>query len=359
MLEAILYKRGKLEILDQLLLPAKTSYDNITCVQEGWEAIKSMKVRGAPAISIVAALSLAVELSKINFVSKDDLHHFIIKNLNFLSTSRPTAVNLGQVVKLISKLSEEYLQDENLSISLMKERLLADTEKLLASDIRINKSIGEYGGKHILENCPQKPISILTHCNTGSLATAGYGTALGAIRWLYENNHLHHVYCTETRPYNQGARLTAYELVHDNIPSTLICDSMVASLMQSGKVSAVIVGADRVVCNGDTANKIGTYQIAVCAKYHNIPFYVACPRSTLDFSLESGNLIPIEERPPQEMLTINSIRIAAEGIKCWNPAFDVTPASLITGGIITEIGVFHPSALKDNIDQLSAVELFK
>nr|AII97717.1 BLTX330 [Nephila pilipes] len=272
MLEAILYKRGKLEILDQLLLPTKTSYDNITSIQEGWEAIKLMKVRGAPAISIVAALCLSVELTKTDFVSKDDLHNFIIKNLNYLSTSRPTAVNLGQIVKLLSKLSEDYLHDDNLAMNLMKERLLADTEKLLASDIRINKSIGEYGGKHILENCSKMPISILTHCNTGSLATAGYGTALGVIRWLYENNHLHHTYCTETRPYNQGARLTAYELVHDNIPSTLICDSMVASLMQSGKVSAVIVGADRVVCNGGTANKIGTYQIAVCAKYHTFHF---------------------------------------------------------------------------------------
>ncbi|GIY18281.1 hypothetical protein CDAR_473571 [Caerostris darwini] len=317
-----------------------------------------MKVRGAPAISIVAALSLAVELTKTNFVSKTEIYDFVIKKLNYLATSRPTAVNLGQVVKLLSELTDQYLHDQNLSINEMKERLLENTEKLLASDIRVNKCIGEYGGKHILENC-SKPTSILTHCNTGSLATAGYGTALGVIRWLHENNHLHHAFCTETRPYNQGARLTAYELVHEKIPATLICDSMVASLMQAGKVSAVIVGADRVVANGDTANKIGTYQIALCAKYHNVPFYVACPRSTLDFSMESGNLIPIEERPQNEMLTINSSRIAAEGINCWNPAFDVTPASLITGGIVTEIGVFSPSSLKDNIDKLSNAELLK
>ncbi|CAL1284668.1 unnamed protein product [Larinioides sclopetarius] len=362
MLEAILYQRGKLEVLDQLLLPAKTSYDNITSVQEGWEAIKSMKVRGAPAISIVAALSLAIELTKTDFSSKDELHEFLIKNLNYLLTSRPTAVNLGQVVKLITDLSEKYLKDDSLTEIGMKERLLTEMEKLLSSDIRINKLIGEYGGKHILENC-SKPISILTHCNTGSLATAGYGTALGVIRWLHQNNNLHHAFCTETRPYNQGARLTAYELVHDKVPSTLICDSMVASLMKSGKVSAVIVGADRVVLNGDTANKIGTYQIAVCAKYHDIPFYVACPRSTLDFALESGHMIPIEERPSQEMLYINKARIAAEdffiGINCWNPAFDITPASLITGGIITEIGVFSPSSLKENIDKLSSIDLFK
>ncbi|GBL76296.1 Methylthioribose-1-phosphate isomerase [Araneus ventricosus] len=317
-----------------------------------------MKVRGAPAISIVAALSLAIELTKKDFSCKDELYDYVIKNLNYLLTSRPTAVNLGQVVKLITDLSEQNLKDDSVTEKVMKERLLTEIEKLLVSDIRINKSISEYGGKHILESC-SNPFNILTHCNTGSLATAGYGTALGVIRWLHQNNNLHHAFCTETRPYNQGARLTAYELVHDKIPSTLICDSMVASLMKSGKVSAVIVGADRVVLNGDTANKIGTYQIAVCAKYHNIPFYVACPRSTLDFSLESGNMIPIEERPSQEMLCINKTRIAAEGINCWNPAFDVTPASLITGGIITEIGVFSPSSLKDNIDKLSSADLFK
>ncbi|KAG8174796.1 hypothetical protein JTE90_021362 [Oedothorax gibbosus] len=357
MLEAIKYKRGQLEILDQLLLPSRTCYENISTVSEGWEAIRLMKVRGAPAISIVAALSLAVTLTKREFASKEDLHEFVCDSLNYLATSRPTAVNLGQVVKLLSKLSEQYLATEVSSDS-MKNRLLEDMEKLLESDIRINKKIGEHGGRHILENCSRKPTTILTHCNTGSLATAGYGTALGVIRWLFEQNSLHQVFCTETRPYNQGARLTAYELVHDQIPSTLICDSMVASLMKSGKVSAVIVGADRVVLNGDTANKIGTYQIAVCAKHHNIPFYVACPRSTFDFSLASGELIPIEERPAEEMLMINSTRIAAEGISCWNPAFDVTPADLITGGIVTEIGVFPPSELKDNLEKLAPSELF-
>ncbi|KFM78652.1 Methylthioribose-1-phosphate isomerase, partial [Stegodyphus mimosarum] len=335
MLKAIKYKKGELLILDQLLLPKESYYMKIKTVQDGWESIKSMKVRGAPAISIVAALSLAVELAERKFSSKEDLHKFVCENLNYLATSRPTAVNLCQVVKLISNLSEQYLLDNAFSEDMMKERLIGEMEKLLASDIRINKSIGQYGGKHIVEICKKELVSILTHCNTGSLATAGYGTALGVIRWLHENCNLAHAYCTETRPYNQGARLTAYELIHDKISATLICDSMVASLMKSGKVNAVVVGADRVVANGDTANKIGTYQIAVCAKYHNIPFYVASPRSTLDFNLDTGDSIPIEERPHHEMTTISSVAIAAEGINCWNPAFDVTPADLITGGIIT------------------------
>lgn len=354
-LEAIKYEKGKLLVLNQLLLPFQTNYEDISTVEDGWKAIKLMKVRGAPAISIVAALSLAVELHRKTFDSKEKMNEYVSKNLNYLSTSRPTAVNLGHVVKLLIDLTELYLKDESINVDSMKEKLLHETEKLLKSDLFINKKIGEYGGREIIEKA-KVPVSILTHCNTGSLATAGYGTALGVIRWLNENLLLHHAYCTETRPYNQGARLTAYELVHDNIPSTLICDSMVASLMKAGKVSAVIVGADRVASNGDTANKVGTYQIAISAKYHNIPFYVACPRSSFDFSLSSGEEIPIEERPSKELTTINSIPIAAEGINCWNPAFDITPADLITG-IITEIGVFSPQSIQDHLDKLSKFNL--
>jgi len=357
-LEAIKYEKGKLLVLNQLLLPFETTYDDISSVEDGWESIKLMKVRGAPAISIVAALSLSVHLNTENFYSKDQIHEFVCDKLNYLATSRPTAVNLRQVVKLLIDQSELYFKSESITVDNMKERLLHDTENLLKSDIKINKLIGEYGSRDVLQKC-KSPISILTHCNTGSLATAGYGTALGVIRRLHENGNLDHAYCTETRPYNQGARLTAYELTHDKIPSTLICDSMVASLMKLGKVSAVIVGADRVTANGDTANKIGTYQIAISAKHHNIPFYVACPRSSFDLSLCSGDKIPIEERPSHEMTTINSIPIAARGINCWNPAFDVTPADLITGGIITEIGVFLPENLKENFEKLSSFDLLK
>lgn len=347
MLEAIKYKKSGLEVLDQLLLPKVTKYEQVTSVQQGWEMIKSMKVRGAPAISIVGALSLAVELKHMDFVDKDTLHHYIGRQLEYLITSRPTAVNLQRVADSLISHSFILSADKGTSVEEMKKSIMEKAESLLEADISVNKAIGAHGGRHVIASCKQ-PFVILTHCNTGSLATAGYGTALGVIRWLHEEGNLHHVYCTETRPYNQGARLTAYELVHDKIPATLICDSMVAALMQSGNVSAVVVGADRVVANGDTANKIGTYQIAVCAKYHNVPFYVASPTSTLDMSLSDGNHILIEERPHDEMTSVGSVRIAADGISCWNPAFDVTPASLITGGIITEHGVFPADSLREH-----------
>nr|CAG4644900.1 EOG090X08IP [Leptodora kindtii] len=190
-------------------------------------------------------------------------------------------------------------------------------------------------------------LRVLTHCNTGSLATAGYGTALGVIRKLQEKGLLEHVYCTETRPYNQGSRLTAFELVYEKIPATLICDSMAAAAMQRFSIDVVIVGADRVAANGDTANKIGTYQLAVVAQCHSVPFYVAAPSSSIDMNLESGEQICIEERDETEITHSVGVRIAADGIRCWNPAFDVTPARLITGGIVTEKGVFAANRLGD------------
>lgn len=222
---------------------------------------------------------------------------------------------------------------------------------MLEKDIGDNKSIGNFGAQEILSGVSgDSLVRILTHCNTGSLATAGYGTALGVIRRLHELKRLEHVYCTETRPYNQGARLTAYELVHDKIPATLIVDSMVAALMKHRNISAVVVGADRVASNGDTANKIGTYQIAVLAKYHGVPFYVAAPFTSIDMKVVSGDHIVIEERPDHEMTHVGEHRIAAKGISCWNPAFDVTPASLIAG-IITEKGVFRPQELVKQFGQ--------
>lgn len=220
-------------------------------------------------------------------------------------------------------------------------------EFMLEKDISDNKAIGENGARAILgPGDGTGNIRVLTHCNTGSLATAGYGTALGVIRSLYAAGRLEHVYCTETRPYNQGARLTAYELVHDKIPCTLVVDSMVAALMRVKRIHAVVVGADRVVANGDTANKIGTYQIAVLAKYHNVPFYVAAPFTSIDMSIPTGDCIVIEERPHREMTHVGEHRIAAPGVSCWNPAFDVTPACLITA-IITERGVFRPFDLSN------------
>lgn len=226
-------------------------------------------------------------------------------------------------------------------------------KSMLDEDVETNKLIGKFGALDILKNLDEtNKVSILTHCNTGSLATGGYGTALGVVRHLMEIEKLEHCFCTETRPYNQGSRLTAYELVYEKIPSTLICDSMVGCLLAKKKISAIVVGADRVVANGDTANKIGTYQLAILAKFHNVPFYVAVPSTTIDLSKKDGSEIAIEERPSKEMTHVNNVRIAAEGINCWNPCFDVTPADLISGGLITEFGVFKPSELEAKIKEI-------
>lgn len=275
------------------------------------------------------------------------LQDTVSRSFDYLCTSRPTAVNIAEAAERFKR-QATALRDSGLGTLACKERLLQEMEGVLVEDVACNRAIGDHGADHILARVggnEGSPVTILTHCNTGSLATAGYGTALGVVRSLFRNGRLGRVYCTETRPYNQGARLTAYELVHEKIPATLICDSSVSLLMGRGKVSAVVVGADRIVSNGDTANKIGTYQVAIAARYHGIPFYVAAPMSTVDFRLESGRDIVIEERSSAEVCYVGGVRVAAEGIECWNPAFDVTPAELITGGIVTEKGVFRPGEL--------------
>ncbi|XP_033111902.1 methylthioribose-1-phosphate isomerase-like [Anneissia japonica] len=348
-LEAIRYCSGTLSILNQLLLPDVCEFEEIKNVQDGWNAIKAMKVRGAPAIAIVGCLSLAVDLhNRKKFDTPQILGDFIMDKLEYLKTSRPTAVNMAEAAGRLTMIVKELLNNPNTCVNLLRNRIIKEAEDMLKQDVSDNRNIGKYGADHICQNSPD-PTSkacVLTHCNTGSLATAGYGTALGVIRALHESAKLRHVYCTETRPYNQGARLTAYELVFEKIPSTLITDSMVSFAMKQKQITAVVVGADRVVANGDTANKIGTYQLAIAAKYHNIPFYVAAPSTSCDFSLAKGEDIIIEERPHSELTSIKGHQIAAPGIGIWNPAFDVTPASLITGGIITEKGVFQPSELK-------------
>lgn len=349
---AIKYERGKLEILNQLLLPHESIYEEIQSVEDGWGAIRSMKVRGAPAIAIVGALSLSVEMLPKSFSSVEELFHFVQEKMEYLTTARPTAVNISQTAKdLISFVKN--LSAAKVDADDAKMKVIDKIEGMLAKDVKDNQHMGRYGAAHLLQQTEVEKLKVLTHCNTGSLATAGYGTALGVIRRLHEGGHIDHVFCTETRPYNQGSRLTAYELVYENIPSTLIADSMVSLLMKAKGVHAVVVGADRVVANGDTANKIGTYQIAITAKYHGVLFYVAAPSSSIDMTLENGQQILIEERPPHELTTVGNTRIAAHGIGCWNPGFDITPAELITGGIITELGVYQPSQLKEALSDLN------
>ncbi|XP_072567941.1 methylthioribose-1-phosphate isomerase [Paramormyrops kingsleyae] len=341
-LEAIRYRAGSLQILNQLLLPHESVYDEIRTVQDGYDAIKAMKVRGAPAIAIVGCLSLAVELRA--GAGGDDPVSFIRESLSYLTSARPTAVNMGRAARELM----EFAVNESMEKppDQLRESVIGWIEEMLERDLNDNKKIGNFGAQHILSGVPVESVSILTHCNTGSLATAGYGTALGVVRSLHALGRLKRLYCTETRPYNQGARLTAYEAVAEGMPATLITDSMAALTMRQQGVTAVVVGADRVVANGDTANKVGTYQLAIAAKHHGIPFYVAAPSTSCDLSMETGRDIVIEERPPEELTSINGNPIAAPGIEVWNPAFDVTPHQLITGGIITELGVFLPSELQ-------------
>ncbi|XP_078387589.1 methylthioribose-1-phosphate isomerase [Cetorhinus maximus] len=353
-LEAVRYRRGRLQILNQLLLPERSEYEEIGGVRAGWRAIRDMKVRGAPAIAIVGCLSLAVELHRRKEGDKEELATFALESLDYLVTSRPTAVNMARAARELSDFVTGEVKQPDSTAESFKENLISRIEGMLEKDIRDNKSIGNHGAKHILSRAKTDKVIILTHCNTGSFATAGYGTALGVIRSLWSMGRLEHVYCTETRPYNQGARLTAYELVHEKIPATLIADSTVSVAMKEKGISAVVVGADRIVANGDTANKIGTYQLAIAAHHHGIPFYVAAPSTSCDFTLESGEQIAIEERPAEELTDINGLRIAAPGINVWNPAFDITPHSLITAGIITELGVHDPQELgKVLIDKTS------
>ena len=301
-------------------------------------------MRGAPAIAIVGTLSVALELKNKEFSSINDLKELVQSEFQYLLTARPTAVNIGESAKRFVKQISDY--DPNMGVGSARDTLVRDMEAMLKDDVKSNQEIGRYGAEDIGKCLGSRKATVLTHCNTGSLATGGYGTALGVVRSLHSLGLLDSVYCTETRPYNQGSRLTAYELVHEKIPATLICDSTVALLMKERKIDAVVVGADRIVSNGDVANKIGTFQLAITARYHGVRFYVAAPVSTIDFSLQAGGDINIEERPSEEMVCVNGFRVAAEGIKCWNPAFDVTPAELVTGGIVTERGVFAANNLK-------------
>lgn len=303
-------------------------------------------MRGAPAIAIVGLLSIAVDIKNHVFPDRASFVKYLHRNCDYLCTARPTAVNLKRECdRLLQFLCSNEMVVEP-ETSRVIEQVTRYIHSLLSEDLSVNKSIGYHGAKHLLTTIGDRKLNILTHCNTGSLATSGYGTALGVVRSLQSLDRLDTIYCTETRPFNQGARLTAFEIVEEKMNGTLICDSMVAYLMAKKVIDAVIVGADRVVANGDTANKIGTYSIAVIAKHHQVPFYVASPISTIDTSLSDGSLIPIEERPASEMKSIAGAPTAPLEINCWNPAFDVTPSTLITG-IMTEIGVTEPQRLLD------------
>jgi len=365
-LQAIGYSRGKLEVLDQLRLPHEHHYDLVSTSEEAFDCIKSMRVRGAPAIAIVASLAHAVELhnGSCNATDATSTIEYIDSRLDYLFLSRPTAVDLGNAITNLKLVIREHSSEGKDGII---AAYIAAAEEIFRKDTETNLLIGEHGAKWLMANAPiasaEDKVSVLTHCNTGSLATSGHGTALGIIRSLYTGGHLHHAFCTETRPYNQGSRLTAFELVYEGIPATLITDSMAGALFatrkQESSIAAVIVGADRVVRNGDTANKIGTYALAVLARHHGIKFIVAAPTTSIDLQTETGSAIKIEERKGEELTQITGAVVGADGkvditrservaiahqdIGVWNPAFDVTPAELIDA-VVTEKGVIEKGA---------------
>jgi methylthioribose-1-phosphate isomerase len=338
-IRTIYWNKNSIRLIDQTKLPHKLIYVDCRDVETLWEAIKNLRVRGAPAIGIAAAFGFV--LGANNFKGKDRAK-FIkhVKDVSdYLATSRPTAVNLFNALKRMEEVIDDHSQAK---ITDLKKLFLKEALALFEEDRTECRRMGQYGARFIKDNA-----TIMTICNAGALATADYGTALGVMYSAKTAGRKFKVYALETRPLLQGARLTAWELKENNIDTTLICDNMAATLMKQKKIDAVFTGADRIASNGDTANKIGTYNLAILAYYHRIPFYVVAPFSTFDMNIASGEFIPIEERKPEEVTSFNGHMSAPKKIKAYNPAFDVTDHELITA-IITEAGVILPP-FKENI----------
>ncbi len=338
-IETLRWNNDHFEMIDQRVLPAEFKYISYTSASAVADGIRDMVVRGAPAIGCAAAYGVALAALELCSKNSDEFTQGMEEAFEVLAQSRPTAVNLFWAIDRMRKLmhSSKGVPAEIANI------LLEEAHKVKKEDIEINRKMGSNGAELLNDGA-----RVLTHCNAGALATAGHGTALGVFRSAVEAGKKVSVIADETRPFLQGARLTAWEMVQESIPVTLISDNMSGHLMSHGEIDAVVVGTDRVAGNGDVANKIGTYMVAVLAKRHNIPFYVACPLSTIDRSITSGKDIPIEERPIEEVTGYRDCQWAAEGIEVRNPAFDVTPAELVTG-LITEKGVvLNPTTEKIN-----------
>lgn len=354
--------KASLQILDQLLLPHTLAYMPINNSKDAWEAIRAMNVRGAPAIALVAVLSLAIELQHMVDLNNEQIHNFIYERLTYLETSRPTAVNLADAVrKLKNQVNSRYDHE------CKRSHYIVEAEKMYAQDVIDNQAIGRHGAEHIMKDFNGAKASVLTICNTGSLATAGFGTAYSVINELHQAGVLERAYFCETRPYNQGARLTSVELLYDGIPSTMVLDSSIAALLSGAKkdqdgsnIKAILVGADRVALNGDTANKIGTHQLAILASHFGAQLLVCAPWTTIDCDTPSGEDIFVEERAQHEVRRVwgatydaegkirtdaagvvqrDFVEICSDKVDIWNPAFDVTPHELISG-IVTETGVY-------------------
>ncbi len=328
--ETLRWRAPLLEMIDQRVLPQRFEYIQCNSAATVADGIRTMVVRGAPAIGCAAAYGVALEALRLKREERQTFSKGLMGAFDLLAASRPTAVNLFWALRRMRKAWDAVKEQEP---ALAANALIAEAHEILAEDIRINRSMGAHGAALLPDGA-----RVLTHCNAGALATAGHGTALGVIRSAVQSGKRISVIADETRPFLQGARLTAWEMVQEKIPVTLITDNMAGHLMSRGEIDAVIVGADRVAANGDVANKIGTYMVAVMAQRHNIPFYVACPLSTIDLEIPDGHSIPIEERAPSEVTGFRELQWAPEGVSVRNPAFDITSAELVAA-LITEKGV--------------------
>lgn len=339
---------GRVLLIDQTRLPNEYAVVDIHRYEDMAWAIETMIVRGAPAIGVAAAYGMYLGAREIKTTDRSEFLTQLEQVARRLRATRPTAVNLFWAIDRMLKTAQRTLG----SVEHLKATLLEMAKTINADDLRTCQQIGDYG----LAALPTSPeqLRILTHCNAGALATAGYGTALGVVRSAWNAGRLERVFADETRPRLQGAKLTAWECVQEGIPVTVITDNMAAHCMQQGMIDVVVVGADRIAANGDTANKIGTYSLALVARAHHIPFFVAAPLSTIDFEISNGSQIPIEERHPGEIYKVGETLLCPAGADFYNPAFDVTPADLITG-IITEYGVVAPVNLKDQLAAESGV----
>ena len=322
-------------MIDQRKLPAAEVYVECRTAKDVARAIKTMVIRGAPAIGVAAAMGLALGVHRSKATGTQELAEEFYRLCDVLAATRPTAVNLFWAIERMKGTFSEAARAGQSPAELCAT-MRAESEKVHDEDVASCKAVGRFGAEVVRDGS-----RVLTHCNAGALATGGYGTALGVIRAAVDDGKRVEVFADETRPFLQGARLTAWELLRDGIDTTVITDSMAGPLMRAGRVDVVVVGADRIAANGDVANKIGTYTVAVLAKTHDVPFYVAAPVSTVDLSTMDGSGIPIEERPEREVTHVGSKRVAPEGVRVWNPAFDVTPHDLIAG-IITDHGLCRP-----------------
>jgi methylthioribose-1-phosphate isomerase len=364
MLQTLHWTGSALRLLDQTKLPTQTVYVELTDENQVWDAIRRLVVRGAPAIGVAAAFGVYLGVRDVS----DDLPAFrrrLEEVCAYLATSRPTAVNLFWAIDRVKRAALQFPQCRSTaspqSVQIIKQRILDEALAMVEDDRRACRAIGENGVKLLRELASERasagqPIQVLTHCNAGSLVAVAYGTALAPIYVGIEQGLRFHVYADETRPLLQGSRITAFELQQNNVPVTVLCDNMAASLMSAGatdearKLDAVIVGADRIAANGDTANKIGTLNVAILAKHFGVPFLVAAPTSTIDWACATGGGIPIEQRDQGEVTRPFGLQVAPEGVNVMNPAFDVTPAGLITA-IVTERGIAQPPH-QQNISQL-------